>query len=274
MNDTLQDLSDPSLIQAIENNLFEFLLAFRRWPEAEVHEDASIMWSITDVPFPLFNSIMRAQLASGDVDATIQSLIAQAGSRNVPLLWWTGPQTSPADLGSRLKEHGFVSDEDAPGMAVKLAGWKADMPAPAGLRVQRVEDHAALELWCRITCAGFELPDFVAEAFHDLLGHVEPGRIRAYLGWQGDRPVATSLLFLAAGVAGIYNVATIPEARRQGIGAVMTTVPLGEAQAMGVQAGILHASEMGAGVYRSLGFQEYCKIGQYIWAPESDADAI
>jgi len=25
------------------------------------------------------------------------------------------------------------------------------------------------------------------------------------------------------------------------------------------------------GVYRSLGFQEYCKIGQYVWAPESEA---
>lgn len=111
------------------------------------------------------------------------------------------------------------------------------------------------------------MSDFVIEAFYELIKHVDPEIMQVYLGWLDDRPVATSLRFLAAGVAGIYNVATIPEARRQGIGAVMTVAPLIDAQAMGYRAGILHASGMGASMYRSLGFQEYCKISQYAYAP-------
>jgi predicted acetyltransferase len=80
--------------------------------------------------------------------------------------------------------------------------------------------------------------------------------------------VSTSLLFLAEGVAGIYFVATIPEARRRGIGFAITIKALKEAREMGYWVSILQASKMGEPVYRKIGFQEYCKISSYIWMNE------
>lgn len=267
MNDILQDLSTPSLISAIEGNLFAVISAFRKWPRVEVHDEAEIIWSMTDIPFPLFNSIMRARLLPERIDAVIQPIITQAESRNVPLLWWTGPTTQPADLGSHLERHGFVSDGQMPGMAVDLANLNENLPMPKGLTVQRVTDDETLKRWSQVCAAGFGMPDFAANAFYDFMCHVDPDTILAYLGWWNDQPVATSLVMLAAGVAGIYNVATIPEARRKGIGAIITLSPLREARDRKYKVGILHASDMGADVYRSLGFQEYCKIGQYVWQP-------
>lgn len=267
MDDILQDLSTPSFISAIEGNLFATMSAFRKWPRAEVHDEAEIMWSMTDIPFPLFNSIMRAQLPPERIDTTIQTIIAQAESRNVPLLWWTGPTTQPAELGRHLERHGFVSEGQMPGMAVDLANLKENPPMPSGLTVQQVRDDETLKQWSQVCAAGFGMPDFAADAFHDFMCHVDPDTVLAYLGWRNDQPVATSLLVLAAGVAGIYNVATIPEARRQGIGAIMTLSPLRDARDRKYKVGILQASEMGVDVYRSLGFQEYCKIGQHIWSP-------
>ena len=44
----------------------------------------------------------------------------------------------------------------------------------------------------------------------------------------------------------------------------ITELPLLDAKALGYKAGILHASGMGESAYRSLGFEEYCTIGQYI----------
>ena len=273
MKAILQDLSTPNLVAAIEDNLFYTLPAFDRWPQAEVHDEAEIKWSITDIPFPMFNSIMRAQLAPEKIDATIQSIVSQAKLRKVPLLWWTGPMTQPADIGNHLVEQGFVDEGQMPGMAVNLEKLNENPPMPVGLTVQRVTDNETLKQWIQIFATGFGLPDFVGDAFYDFMHYVDPDTVLAYLGWQNGQPVATSLLILAAGVAGIYNVATIPEARRQGIGAMMTLIPLRYARDRKYKVGILHASEMGADVYRALGFEEYCKIGQYIWLPEHQQDS-
>ena len=273
MNAILQELSTSNLVTAIEENLFSLMPTFRKWPQAEVHDEAEIKWSITDIPFPIFNSIMRAQLVPERIDATIQSIVSRAKSRNVPLLWWTGPTTLPVDLGSHLEEYGFVDEGQMPGMAVNLDNLNESLPMPSGLNVQRVTDDETLKQWSKTCVAGFGMPDYVGDVFCDFMHYVDPDTVLAYLGWRNGQPVATSLLLLAAGVAGIYNVATIPEARRQGIGAMMTLTPLCDARERKYKVGILQASEMGADVYRSLGFQEYCKIGQYVWSSELSQDA-
>ena len=92
-----------------------------------------------------------------------------------------------------------------------------------------------------------------------------------YLGFRDGEPVVTSTLFLGAGVVGIYNVATLPEARRQGYGSVMTLGPLYQARQMGYCAGVLQSSAMGYPVYRKLGFQRLCQMDYFYWQAESSS---
>jgi GNAT superfamily N-acetyltransferase len=152
-------------------------------------------------------------------------------------------------------------------MAVDLRALNEDLPTPTGLRVQCVDEPESLRKWAHASIIGFELPEKNIAPWCDLfagLGFDLP--LRNYLGILDGEPVATSELFLGAGVAGIYVVATVPEARRQGIGAALTLAPLLDARAMGFRIGILHASSMGLGVYLRLGFQEYCRMSCYgVW---------
>jgi hypothetical protein len=267
MTEIVHDLSPSALIAAIENNLFALVPAFGRWPQAEVHDGADIKWSITHVPYPLFNGVYRAQLAPQQVDSTIRSVIARGTAHQVPVMWWTGPQTHPVDLARYLEANGFVHTDHEPGMAVDLMELNQDCTTPPGASIQPVRDTETLSRWCQVCSRGFEMPDFVADAMFDFMCHVDLSASRPYLGWLDGQPVATSLLVLAAGVAGVYNVTTIAEARRKGIGAIVTLTPLCDARATGYRVGILHASKMGVGVYRRLGFQEYCQIGHYVWSP-------
>jgi GNAT superfamily N-acetyltransferase len=263
----LEDLSAPALVTAIEANLFALFRLFRQWPQAEVHDDAEMLWSITNVAFPLFNSVLRANLAPDKVDVAIQAAVSRCRSRNVPMLWWTGPTTRPADLGTRLAAHGFHSD-CSPGMAADLPSLPKALSTPPGFVIEQVKEAAAAENWCRVLCLGFEMPAFVGQAFLDLLGSLglDPeSPFRHYIGRLNGEAVAASSLFMAAGVAGIYNVVTLPDARRKGIGAALTLYPLLEARALGYRVGILHSSVMGVNAYRRLGFQEHCRIGQHVW---------
>jgi len=140
------------------------------------------------------------------------------------------------------------------------------LPVTPDLLIELVENQETLKLWCQVFVTGFEMPGFTIEHFYEWflsLGFGAKSPVRNYLGWLKGKPVATSTLFTGAGVAGIYCVANLPEARRQGIGAAMTLQPLKEARQAGYRIGILQASQMGFSVYQKIGFKEYCKIKLY-----------
>jgi GNAT superfamily N-acetyltransferase len=267
MAEIARDLSPSALTMAIEANQIAAFREFRRVPGVECDDGPEAMWFCTGVPFPLLNGVFRARLDPNQLDAAIEGLLERFKTRGLPMIWWTGPTTHPPDLGGRLVVHGLVHSGDDPGMAVDLSVVN-EPPTPPGLTIEHVRDAGRLEAWLQPFTTGFEIPEFAARAigsFFVTLGFTGGASWRHYVGWREGQPVACSSMFLGGGVAGIYNVATVPEARRQGLGAAMTVVPLRDALAMGYRIGILQSSKIGLGVYRRLGFQEYCTVGIYIW---------
>jgi GNAT superfamily N-acetyltransferase len=74
------------------------------------------------------------------------------------------------------------------------------------------------------------------------------------------------MLFNGAGVAGIYGVATVPGARRKGIGAAISLAPLMDAREMGYRHAVLFSTDMATGVYERIGFQmTETRLNRYLW---------
>ena len=258
-----------AIVAAIEENLFALAPLFRHLPGAEAGAGPEGRWTVTDVAFPFFNSILATDVDAGSADATIDAVLARARRRRVPVLWWTGPRTRPRDLGARLERHGFAKDDEAPGMALELARLPAAAASPRELTIERVENGAALAAFVATFRRGFGIDAAFERPWVNwlaTLGLGDGAPMRHWLArWEGE-PVGTATVLLAAGVAGVYNVATLPAARRRGIAAAATRAALEAARDHdGCAWSILHSSPMGLRVYRGLGFREYCRIGVYFW---------
>ena len=87
---------------------------------------------------------------------------------------------------------------------------------------------------------------------------------RHYLAFLEGKSVATSSLYSGAGVAGLYPVATIHQARGRGIATGLVLKLLRQARETGFRLGTLQATKMGFGIYSKIGFEVFCRFGFYV----------
>jgi GNAT superfamily N-acetyltransferase len=255
---------------AVEANGAEFLMALGRVAGAEVRDDGRIRWAIGNSPIDYFNCVVHADLSEEAADQEIKASLELMRTHDVPGSWHVGPSMRPPDLGARLVSHGFQYGGDDRGMVVDLSTLPEEVPVPPDFVVERVRDEARLAEWAATFGSGFGIGPAEAAWFGEMLrrlGYGDEGAWRHYLGRLSGEPVATSSLFFAAGVAGVYCVSTVERARRRGLGAAVTLAALHEAKELDYRVGVLGSSEMGYSVYRRLGFRESCRIKLYEWRP-------
>jgi GNAT superfamily N-acetyltransferase len=92
-------------------------------------------------------------------------------------------------------------------------------------------------------------------------------QVQFYAIRRNGRFVATSLLFLADGLAGIYCVATLPDERGKGLGAHATAEALRAAHRLGYRVGVLQSSTEGHSVYLGLGFEDFSGVPMFVRMP-------
>lgn len=268
MYTVLKDFSASSLIDAMELNTHEAWLCFAHGLGATVHDEPHLLWFFSGLPFHLANGIVNARFPENRLEDILSEHLQQFATKQVPMAWLIGPSTRPVDLGNRLQTHGWMPGGEAPGMAIELQTLNEAFSSPPSLTIERIHDAETLRTWLRVMTVGSDIPEEGLKLLLELVsrhGFMDNPSVHYYLGVLAGKPVATSLLYLGAGVAGIYNVATLPEARHQGIGSALTLAPLLQARTWGYRVGTLQSSPMGLHLYQRLGFREYCKFHAYFW---------
>lgn len=281
--------SQAELAAAVEENLFDLFRAMMALPGSEIDEGDKLSRHLAFPTNPMFKGVWRTRLAAGEVDEAIDETLAWFKSRNAPFLfWWTGPGTTPENLGERLAARGLLSMEGqaevlargikqtalgAPGMVADLQRMNEAVlsEVPSGFTIEEVQDEASLLDFKRVFVESYEIPEWAGQAWVDTTRQLGIGRTpwKMYLGRLDGQPVATNMLFNGGGVASVYAVATVPSARGQGIGGAITLKPLLEAREMGYRYAVLFATEMGVHAYQRIGFR-LCdaRINRYLWRAE------
>jgi ribosomal protein S18 acetylase RimI-like enzyme len=90
--------------------------------------------------------------------------------------------------------------------------------------------------------------------FHDRT--ILAPHIAAFVAYLDGAPASCAMTLVSHGVAGVFYVATVENARRRGLGDALTRMAARAGFALGARAAWLGASEMGADLYRRIGFSD------------------
>lgn len=269
--------SADQLGQSLVNNLRALFAAMASSLHGELVESDALSMHHTFPNNWLFKGVWSSALDAGSADAAIDRAMAWFQARKAPLfLWWTAPPTEPADLGQRLLARGFVPVEalrpqpGLPGMVLDLE-YVDESPlqrTPRDFTIAEASSEADLHAFKRVFCATYGVPEADGQAWVDATLHagIEHSPWRIHVGRIRSEAVACAISFIGAGVASIYCVATLPSARKRGIGAAITLQPLLQARDRGLRHAVLTTSEQGLRVYERIGFQQIpTRIQRYLW---------
>jgi len=250
----LTDFLDAAVDDAVVDSLVEYLSAQGKTPGFEWIETSDLTIFISGMDFSMFNCVLRTNLDQANAEKRIAETVELLRQRRVPFVWRIRKMDEPADLHVLLEKYGLRRSEEL-GMAIDLDELKTPRPPP-GFKLERAKGKDRLEAYVRLLIPAYQAPPSMVEPFIRMILHTDLGdSFRHYIGHLDGRPVAASSVLLASGVAGLYNVATMPDVRGKGIGAFMSSAPLLEARENGYRIGVLQASDMGRPVYERLGFQ-------------------
>ncbi len=161
----------------------------------------------------------------------------------------------PSNLEAEVERLGWTR---VTGETVMWVGRASVVPhLDPGMRIEAVQPrsvelHESLER--RIFGIG---ADQVARRRDALGAAIEAGRVRAWIVWVGDEPVAVARLAQGEGVAGLQGIGVVPERRGQGYGTLITTIATRAGLATGnrlVWLSVQPDNATALGVYTRLGF--------------------
>ena len=197
-----------------------------------------------------YNPVLALDPASTPSDAL--AAIAWVEAKGLPVSVQIRSDIDP-DVRTAVEGHGLVADPWATPVMV-LAPIRPAPSPPSGI-VIRTGGRDLFEDWHTALGSG--------EIYRSVFGRtlVADPNVRLAVGYLAGAPVSGAAAIRTERTIGIYSVGTVEAARRRGIGRALTWAVIDAGRAAWVIA-ILQSSEMGAPVYRSMGFEE---ISRYSW---------
>jgi ribosomal protein S18 acetylase RimI-like enzyme len=244
-------MPDLDVARSVALNEQELWRDMVRWSGGLVHEDDGLLFvagpsSYLRVAIRLDESIDGAQA----VRRAREFFAASEGDHIVLVR-----EPDDGDLAGAALGAGYIPAWTERPMAL----YEPPEPSPltADLDIRAVSSSAEVLDYGKVVAEANDDPGERERA--GLLFHGETilvPHIAAFVAYVEDAPASCAMTLVSHGVAGVFYVGTVEHARRRGLGDALTRVAARAGFALGARAAWLGASEMGAGLYRRIGFSE------------------
>ncbi|MXZ10002.1 MAG: GNAT family N-acetyltransferase [Gemmatimonadetes bacterium] len=264
--DNILPEADPKLISyATENNLYDLYAKIGKLDKGELFVQEDFSWVIARPHWP--NFIFRPQFKPQRISLRLSQIIRKIKDLDAPPVIQVGDQAKPTDLDACLKRNGFQMLVERSRMALDLKAKHLSSKTPNKLDIFEIKNQEDFGIWIDVALKSFN-------SYLGIFGSLLNGeKVRFYSGMHNGQVVATSMIFLSSGVAGIYFVSVIPELRNRGMGKEMMLRCIYDAQELGYNYCILQATDIGEHLYRSLGFK-LCGTLKYFFFPDVSVQAF
>ena len=105
-----------------------------------MHRDERGVWLDSGLNSATYNCVVSTHLGPESADAYVAAITAHFRQDARTASWHIGPGSSPADLGERLRAHGWTFDFGEPGMAIDLTPLPGAIALPEGLAIETIYD--------------------------------------------------------------------------------------------------------------------------------------
>lgn len=247
-------MTPGQLIELSDLNLAEAYREMSRRAGGAVHDEGGLCCWAGGHPLPvLFNGVLptASGLAPADVFERARAFFAPR-ERGYTLMLRAH---ADADLIEAAQSAELTPWGASPAMV--LEARLPDAVAPVGVSLERVESEPDAQAFAEVMGASYAtygMPTDVAAAVLklDLLRapHIASFLVRL----EDGAPAAGAMVIVTHGVAGIYWVGTVPDARGRGLAELATRAAGNAGFDLGARIAALQASVMGESVYRRMGY--------------------
>jgi ribosomal protein S18 acetylase RimI-like enzyme len=252
----------------VEENLRESFRALADGrPNADVAELSGVSLASLGAAFQMFNAAFPSQPIESltELEKRLDIMRSHFENHGRPWAFWCCEDWLAPELRRRLSR---TCECFGLRLSAELAGMVAERiepPAPRlpALDVKRVESAQTLHDFRAVGSVCFHVPIvWFSEVFDEDVAARR--RFVCWVGYSNGLPIATAATVSCEGVAGLYNVATIPDRRERGYGEAITRHVIAAAMRENeIGRVVLQSTSQGLSLYRRMGFETVTRILVY-----------
>jgi ribosomal protein S18 acetylase RimI-like enzyme len=181
--------------------------------------------------------------------------------RDLPFIWWS--------KDDNLAKHHFQFGGTLTGIALDISHLQPQFePASIDLKVVQVSTLEEAALFAQTAAKTYPLTPNATKEFVTInQAAMKSGRQIHFLAYFEGKSVGTATLSSDETSSGIWNLTTIPEFRKKGVGRALVSTALVEAKERGHQGvmAILMPKGMAWNLFERLGFKEVIEFPFYVY---------